>query len=174
MFCSFFFLFFCGFVLFLFFSTCDVKNNTFPSLNFSDLEYQELVISTSEKLSLVQVNTLSSSQKNSAVIGNNGGKIEVNDTDASVKIPQGAIPEGESVEITVTVLWDRRYYPPLEENDFVIGPAIHCESDGILFKKPVTVTIPHSAVNVNARNLLIWTRQSSGKSSILFVLISSQ
>ena len=120
------------------------------------------------------MNTLSSSQKNSAVIRNNGGKIEVDDTNASVKISQGAIPEGESVEITVSVLWDRRYYPPLQENDFVIGPAIHCEPDGILFKKPITVTIPHSAVNVNTRNLLIWTRQSNGKSSILFVLISSQ
>ena len=109
------------------------------------------------------MNTLSASQMNSAVIGYDGGKIKVLNTAAAIRIPRGAIPEGELAEITITVYWDRTYYPPLQENDFVIGPTIHCEPDGFKFKKPVTITIPHSAVQINEKLLQIWTKESNGK-----------
>lgn len=124
----------------------------------------DLERATREGLSSINLNVPSVYQEKSEEIGYRGGKITVHDTGVVLKIPEGAIPAEEPVEITVSVHWDKEYHPLSQENGFVIGPAIQCKPDGLKFRKPVTITLPHSTENITAKDLCIWTKTANGKS----------
>ena len=100
------------------------------------------------------------------MLDHKGGKIKVADTGACLDVPPGALLE--EVDIRVSVIWGNDY-PPLQSNDAVIGPVISCQPDGLTFKKPVKITLPHSAKHINAQCITIWTKTSGrSKFSILY------
>ena len=109
-------------------------------------------------------------QEESKMIGQLGGTLTVSDTGASIKIPEGAIT-GEPIKVAASLHWDRwsspqwnmDYHPPITDDDFVIGPTIHCKPDGFQFLKPVQIAIPHSAEDVNAMHISVWTRSYISK-----------
>ena len=91
-------------------------------------------------------------------VDHKGGLIEVLNTQTKLKIPKGAIPEGETVDVTFSAHWGGDH-PPLARNQFLTGPAVHCEPNFAKFSKPVTITIPHSVGNVTSENITVWTKR---------------
>ncbi|XP_072043460.1 uncharacterized protein [Amphiura filiformis] len=136
-----------------------------------ELAYWELVTANQTGSESVNVNAAPIFQVKSMDINQDGGKIEVNDTGVSIKIPPGAIPDEEPVEITASVHWDKEYHHTIQGNDIIIGPAIHCKPDGLRFKKPVQITFPHSAENITAKQLAVWTRTSSASQDCVWRVI---
>ncbi len=102
-------------------------------------------------------------KEKSVDIGKDGGQIEIPGTGVCIKIPSGAIPDEEPVEITASVHWDKEYHHVIQDNEFVIGPAIQCKPDGLKFKKPVQITFPHSAQQITPKQLSVWTRSFKSK-----------
>ena len=49
--------------------------------------------------------------------------------------------------IKVGVLWGKEFVPSLDEDSALLSPVVSCEPHGLKFKKWVTLTIPHCAVN---------------------------
>ena len=129
----------------------------------SDLAYMELSKAGEAGLSSVNLKAPSVYQEKSEVIDHTGGKITLHDTGVVLKIPQGAFPDGEPVEITASVHWDKEYHPLNLGNGFVIGPAVRCKPAGLKFQKPIEIILPHSAENVTSKHLCIWTRTINGK-----------
>ena len=89
--------------------------------------------------------------------------VEVPETGVQLDVPEGAIPEDKTVDVRLSIHWGRGDGPPLENDQFVIGPSVCCEPDGTTFCKPVTLTRPHSARNITSRNLTVWTKTSQSK-----------
>ena len=121
-------------------------------------------------LALGYAGTIPSSQfvkKHTAKLDHKSTVVEIPETCVKLDVPHGAILEGDKVDITLSVHWGSDEHPSLENNQFVIGPTICCEPDGTTFCKPVTLTLPHSAQNISARNLTVWTKTSQGKFATL-------
>ena len=51
------------------------------------------------------------------------------------------------VSIRVGVLWGKQFVPSLEEDAALLSPVVCCEPRGLTFRKWVTLTMPHCAVN---------------------------
>ena len=96
--------------------------------------------------------------RKTAVIDHRGGKLVIDGTDASLKIPAGALPVSQEVQITISCHWGSPNSPALESNQILIGPCVHCEPEGIRFLKPATLTIPQSSANVNEEHITILTQ----------------
>ena len=102
-------------------------------------------------------------KKHSAALDHKSIVVAIPETCVKLDVPEGAFPKGKTVNISLSVHWGRGEQPPLETNQFIIGPSICCEPDGITFCKPVTLTLPHSARNITSRNITVWTKTSQGK-----------
>ena len=78
-------------------------------------------------------------------IDHTGGDIILGGTSISLKIPPGALPEGSTEDITLSLGWNIQDdgYNGSECNS---SPVIRCEPTGLQFLKPVTLTSPHCAV----------------------------
>ena len=100
------------------------------------------------------------SKRSLATVDHNGLLIEIPDTQAKLTIPEGAIPEGDTVDISFSVYWGGDH-PPLKETEFLSGPVVHCEPNFVKFYKPVTINIPHSARNATSKNVTVWTKRKN-------------
>ncbi len=79
-------------------------------------------------------------------IDHRGGTISLTKCDVSLKIPPGALAEGQEEEIVVSVDWNDRHIPPLKSTDMNVAPIVNCYPTGLKFLKPVTLKIPHCAI----------------------------
>ena len=102
-------------------------------------------------------------KKHSTTLDHKSTTVVIPETCVKLDVPKGAIPEGKTVDITLSVHWGSDEHPPLENNQFVIGPTICCEPDGTTFCKPVMLSLPHSARNITSRNLTVWNKTSQSK-----------
>ncbi|XP_072048105.1 uncharacterized protein [Amphiura filiformis] len=100
----------------------------------------------------------------SETIDSHGGIISLSDVDVVLKIPQGALKESIAASVTVDAMEE---HPTLEEDQLILGPVISCKPDGEKFLKPVTISVPHSGVNINEKCLQVWRKSHSqvGKDS---------
>ena len=90
-----------------------------------------------------------------------GAEINLPETGISLAIPEGAIPEGSSFEIYLSLSLDDDY-PELEEGHTLICPIVRCKPHGIRFLKPATLTLPCNAVNDVEDDLTIWESKTAG------------
>ena len=77
-------------------------------------------------------------------IGPAGGVITCKGVKLSV--PEDALDT--LVSIRVGVLWGKQFVPSLEEDAALLSPVVCCEPRGLTFRKWVTLTMPHCAVNL--------------------------
>ncbi|XP_072016994.1 uncharacterized protein [Amphiura filiformis] len=96
--------------------------------------------------------------KYSATLGHKRKEVKVPNTRVRLVIPEGAIPVKKTVDITVSVYVDGNRHPPLQNNQFVLGPTVCIEPHSAKFLKPVTLILPHSARNITARNITVWSK----------------
>ena len=97
-------------------------------------------------------------------INNEGGKVSLDDLDMSIKIPQGALSSQEGIGISLTVD-TKEAHAPLEDTQLVLGPVFSCQPDGQIFDKPVTISVPHSGLNIKTACVQVWRKASTTPSS---------
>ena len=87
--------------------------------------------------------------------------LELEDFGVRLQIPHGALPEEELVSVSIVL--PNKDHPSLEDN-FIVAPIVRLDPDGLQFKKPVTLTVRHSGVDLKLGSLQIWIkRKSNGK-----------
>ena len=96
-------------------------------------------------------------------INQHGGEIILEDLGISLKVPTDALTKDELV--TMTVDTDEKHVP-LEEGQLVIGPVISCTPDDLKFLKPVTISVPHSCMNISIQCIQVWCKNRIGYGSI--------
>ncbi|XP_072051074.1 uncharacterized protein [Amphiura filiformis] len=101
--------------------------------------------------------------KTSTYIDERGGQISIDDSCARLKIPAGALPKGQGKLITIGLDWMQE--PPLEDNQWVIGPSMQCEPDGLQFEKPVTLSLEHSAINITTSDVIILSKSNGPRNT---------
>ncbi|XP_072050264.1 uncharacterized protein [Amphiura filiformis] len=97
--------------------------------------------------------------KKSAYIDERGGQLSIDGSCAKLKIPPGALPKGQGKLITIGLDWMQE--PPLQDNQWVIGPSMQCEPDGLQFDKPVTISLEHSAANITTCDVIIISKPNA-------------
>ena len=90
-------------------------------------------------------------------IGNHEGTLHLPDRDVTLNIPEGALPPGDPVKISLQVDTNKQH-PPLQEDQITLGHIITCKPDGLKFLKPVTLSIPHSGINITEHCLQVWCK----------------
>lgn len=58
-------------------------------------------------------------------------------------IPEGALPEGKIEAIHVSLLKNEKDFPHLEEGQSLLCPVVMCGPNGMQFRKPVLLVLPH-------------------------------
>ena len=92
-----------------------------------------------------------------------GAEIVLPKTGISLSIPPDAIPEGECLEISLSLSLHEDY-PDLEDGHMLICPIVKCQPSGTHFLKPSILTLPCNAVNHN--DVTVWTKRNlSGKTT---------
>ena len=74
-------------------------------------------------------------------IGILGGEIKIHGIE--LKIPTGALTSTTTVRLGF--IWDKKVYPKLNKTQASLSPVIVCEPNGLVFRKPVKLRIPHCA-----------------------------
>ena len=62
---------------------------------------------------------------------------------ATLDIPPGAL--SEPVNITLRTMDQLLFMPELYGHEIILSPVVSCEPHGLVFRKPVTLTIAHCA-----------------------------
>ena len=97
-----------------------------------------------------------------------GAEIQLPETGISLSIPPGAIPDEDSLDISLSLSLDEDY-PELEEGHTLICPIVRCQPSGANFLKPSILTLPCNAENDVVDDMTIWTKRNvSGK--IIFIV----
>ena len=84
------------------------------------------------------------------------GELQSKD-DVRLTIPQGAIPRFNTVNVSLSTRTSRTY-PPLLNDQFVLGPTMCCKPDGQNFAKPITLSIPDCFVHVTRKCIQVWCK----------------
>ncbi|XP_071495215.1 uncharacterized protein [Diadema antillarum] len=79
-------------------------------------------------------------------IDHNGGELWNETFGFSLSIPPGALAEGASEVITLTLLAEKADSLKLHKDDMIVSCGFKCSPAGLKFLKPVHLTIPHCAV----------------------------
>ncbi|CAG0883793.1 unnamed protein product [Cyprideis torosa] len=74
-----------------------------------------------------------------------GGRLNLEGSGVRLTIPPGAVPEGQSVEVFLSVLREDGDRPPLDDEETLLSPVIHIGPLGLALRKPVIVSFPHCA-----------------------------
>ena len=80
----------------------------------------------------------------SKIVGEQGGILSIGG--AVLLIPQGSLKY--IVRITLGVLKSFENTTDFDSDETPLSPIVSCEPHGLIFNKPVTLTIPHCAYNV--------------------------
>ena len=91
-------------------------------------------------------------------VTHSGAEMYLPETRISLTIPPGAIPEGKSFEISLSLSLEEDY-PELEEGHTLICPIVKCQPSGIRFLKPSLLTLPCNSVTDVEDDVTIWTKR---------------
>jgi tight junction protein 1 len=80
-----------------------------------------------------------------------GGLLESVETNVSIFIPYGALPEGKKEEIYFKVCQDSQHMPPLDSHsgETLLSPLVMCGPHGLKFNKPIELRLPHKGAGSN-------------------------
>ena len=92
-------------------------------------------------------------------LSNEGGTVSLSNLNVTLHIPKDALPPGDKTPITVTVDTNEKHPLSLKDDQLILGSVISCKPEGQKFLKPITLSIPHSGLNVNLNNLQVWCKQ---------------
>ena len=95
-------------------------------------------------------------------VTHSGAEMHLPGTRISLAIPPGAIPEGQSFEIYLSLSLEDDY-PELEKGHTLICPIVKCRPHGIRFLRPGMLTLPCNAVSEIQYEITIWESKTSGK-----------
>ncbi|XP_072044865.1 uncharacterized protein [Amphiura filiformis] len=87
-----------------------------------------------------------------------GDVLELPDVGVRLEVPTDALDKDEL--ISVSVMATRESHPPLGDR-FIVGPIVRLEPDRIELRRPVTLTVRHSGIDLTQQNLQIWTKVES-------------
>ena len=89
-----------------------------------------------------------------------GGICYLPEVGACLEVPEGSLPKGTQAEFTLSVHWGNES-PPVGEKLYLIGPTIliSCCPETVTLKKPLKLTLPHSATNIKKEDVQVWSRQ---------------
>ena len=92
-----------------------------------------------------------------------GTELHLPESGISLIIPPGAVPEGKSFEVHLSLSLDDDY-PQLEEGHTLICPIVRCQPYGICFSLAAILTLPCNAVNEDEDEveITVWQSKSSG------------
>ncbi|XP_057316695.1 tight junction protein ZO-1-like isoform X2 [Hydractinia symbiolongicarpus] len=78
-----------------------------------------------------------------------GGLLESAETNVSIYIPAGALPEGRKQEVYFKVCQDSKYMPPLDSRsgETLLSPLVMCGPHGLKFRKPIELRLPHKGAS---------------------------
>ena len=93
-------------------------------------------------------------------IDNQGGVVSLPDLNVSLKIPFGALPPGDPVQISLTVDTDEKH-PTIQEDQLILGQVVTCKPNGLKFLRPVTLSVPHSGINLSQHCLQVWCKSDT-------------
>ena len=93
--------------------------------------------------------------------------LELEDFEVRLQIPNGAMPKEELVSVSIVL--PNKDHPPLGDN-FIVAPIVRLDPDGLQFKKPITLTVRHSGVDLKLGNLQIWNKTHPNSKIIMFWL----
>lgn len=79
-------------------------------------------------------------------VGPTGGHLKISGVD--LVIPPNALEEDRL--ISLGVIWDEKFTPPLSQKQSMLSPVILCQPNGLKFKTPVRLTFPHAAFKVTS------------------------
>ena len=77
-------------------------------------------------------------------VGPDGGTMSI--SGIKLTVPKGALDS--PVLLTIGVLWDENFFPTLTKKETMLSPIVLCQPSGIQFNAPLTISFPHSAVNI--------------------------
>ena len=106
----------------------------------------------------------------SKTVSAKGANVELEDLGVRLEIPQDAIPKEELV--SMSIVSPDIDHPPLGDN-FIIAPIVRLDPDGLQFKKPITLTVQHSAIDLKMSNLQIWCKTQQKSKIVIAVIILS-
>ncbi|XP_071507799.1 UNC5C-like protein [Diadema antillarum] len=75
-----------------------------------------------------------------------GGELRNETFGISLSIPPGALVEGTSEIITLTILTEKPEDLKLRDDEMIVSYGFRCSPPGLKFLAPVRLTIPHCAV----------------------------
>ncbi|XP_072181386.1 uncharacterized protein [Diadema setosum] len=79
-------------------------------------------------------------------IDHHGGELRNETFGISLSIPPGALVEGTSEIITLTILTEKPEDLKLRDDEMIVSYGFRCSPPGLKFLAPVRLTIPHCAV----------------------------
>ena len=106
-------------------------------------------------------------------IDHRGGFLRLNHHNAFMKIPPGALPEGQKAKITFEINKKDRHSPGQ------ITPKVHCLPSGLKFLKPVKVQVPNITAQQNTKKVkklqifVLCNEQEAGTYELGILIISS-
>ena len=86
-------------------------------------------------------------------INQKGGTLSLPNIGISLQIPADALPDDTNdVNMTMSLYQEYRDYPDIEATHLMITPIVSCQPEGIVFKQPAKLTLPHSVPRFKSGN----------------------
>lgn len=79
-------------------------------------------------------------------LNDQGGTLKIQGTGVSLTVPPGAIPRGRVEGVYIALMKGNERSPALNGRQSLLSPIVMCGPNGIKFKKPVLLSIPHCAL----------------------------
>ena len=97
-----------------------------------------------------------------AYIDCKGGKLTINNPSAILTFPPDALLFGVIKEISLCISWSEDY-PPIKDDQMVLGPVVQCFPDGMTFQKNVflDLTLPCGMLDLTLKSIEVWCREKA-------------
>ncbi|KAM7451780.1 Netrin receptor unc5c [Porites harrisoni] len=80
------------------------------------------------------------------LVDHNGGRFTIGDTGVSLIVPPQAIPEGHTEGIYIAIMDQEKDHPHITAKESLLSPVVKCGPNGLKFKRPVVLSLPHCAL----------------------------
>ena len=80
------------------------------------------------------------------LVDHNGGRFTIGDTGVSLIVPPQAIPEGHTEGIYIAIMDQEKDHPHITPKESLLSPVVKCGPNGLKFKRPVVLSLPHCAL----------------------------
>ena len=95
-----------------------------------------------------------------AYIDCKGGNLTINNPSAILTFPPDALLFGVIKEISLGIAWSEDY-PPVKDDQMIMGPVVQCLPDGMTFEKHVHLTLPCGMLDLTLKSIEVWCREKA-------------